>query len=129
MKHSFNGRVYVPFVNLSVVELIFLILSGLIGNLRSCSLNMFKFYSYLKDCEPQVPLSMEEKKIASGDIEILPVKLAKITQCHDAHQQLLKNAFAQQQEKAAVSHIYYVVIFCLLSLFRSPEFRKSLTTC
>jgi hypothetical protein len=57
---------------------------------------MFKFYSYLKDHAPQVPLSTEEKKIVSGDIELLSVKLAEITQCHDACQQSLKNVFARQ---------------------------------
>jgi hypothetical protein len=74
---------------------------------------MFKFYSYLKDCAVQVPLLTEEKKIASGDIELSSVKLAEITQCHNACQQSLKNVFAHQQEKATVSHIHYVIIFCL----------------
>ena len=105
MKYNLNGEGYVPSVNLSMFGLIFLILSGLIGNLRSCSHDMFKFYSYLKDCAPQVPLLTEEKKIASGDIELSSAKLAEITQCHDARQQTLKNVFARQQEKAAVSNI------------------------
>lgn len=67
---------------------------------------MFKFYSYLKDRAPQAPLSPEEKKIASGEIELSSIKLAEFTQRHDAHQQSLKNAFARQQEKAAVCGIY-----------------------
>ena len=116
MKYNLNGKVHLPSVNLNAFGLIFLILSGLIGNLRTCAPDIFKFYSYLKDRAPQVPLSTEEKKIASGDIELSSAKLAEITQCHDACQQSLKNVFARQQEKAAVSHIYYMVIFCLPSL-------------
>jgi len=114
MKYSLNGKVYVRSVNLSASGLIFLILSGLIGNLRSCSPDMFKFYSYLKDRAPQIPLSTEEKKIASGDIELSSAKLTEITQRHDARQQSLKNVFARQQEKAAVSNAYCVVIFSFL---------------
>ena len=113
MKYNLNGKVYVPSVNLSAFGLIFLILSGLTENLRSCSPDMFKFYSYLKDHAPQVPLSTKDKKIASGDIELSSAKLAEITQRHDACQQSLKNVFARQQEKATVSHIHYDIIFCL----------------
>jgi hypothetical protein len=69
---------------------------------------MFKFYCYLKDRTPQVPLSPEERKIASGEIELSSVKLAEVTQRHDAHQQSLKNVFARQQEKAAVSNVIFL---------------------
>jgi len=71
---------------------------------------MFKFYSYLKERVPQVPLSPEEIKIASGDIELSLAKLAEFTQRHDAHQQSLKNVFARQQEKAAVSGCFFMVL-------------------
>ena len=108
IKYNLNGEGYVPSVNLSVFGLIFLILSGLIGNLRSCSHDMFKFYSYLKDHAPQVSLLTEEKKIASGKIERSSAKLAEIMQHHDTCQQTLKNVFAWQQEKAAVSNIIIV---------------------
>lgn len=64
---------------------------------------MFKFYLYLKDHLLQIGLLPEEKKFASGKFELSSTKLAKITQCHNAYQQLLKNAFTQQQEKATVS--------------------------
>jgi hypothetical protein len=74
---------------------------------------MFKFYSYLKDRSPQVQLSQEEKKIASGDIELSSAKLAEFTQRHDAHQQSLKNMFARQQEKASVS----ILLPCVHFLF------------
>ncbi|KAF8224541.1 hypothetical protein L208DRAFT_1015671, partial [Tricholoma matsutake] len=84
MRNNLNGKVH-----------------SLIGNLRTCSPDMFKFYSYLKDCALQVLLSPEEKKIASGEIKLSSTKLAEFTQHHDAHQQSLKNAFAQQQEKVA----------------------------
>ncbi|KAI0282676.1 hypothetical protein BC826DRAFT_921532 [Russula brevipes] len=72
-------------------------------NLKSCSPDMFKFYSYLRDRATHIPLSPEEKGIALGKIELSAAKLAEFTQRHDAHQQSLKNAFARQQEKAAVS--------------------------
>jgi hypothetical protein len=69
---------------------------------------MFKFYSYLKDRTPQVPLSPKERKIASGEIELSSVKLAEVMQRQDTHQQSLKNVFARQQEKAAVSKIIFL---------------------
>jgi hypothetical protein len=110
MKYNLNGKVYIPSVNLCAFGLIFLNLSELIGNLRSCLPDMFKFYSYIKDCAPQVLLLMEEKKIALGDIELSFVKLAKIMQCHNTCQQSLKNEFAWQQEKATVSYIYSIML-------------------
>jgi len=67
---------------------------------------MFKFYCYLKDRTPHVPLSLEEKKIALGEIDLPTAKLAEFMQCQDAHQQSLKDAFARQQEKAAVSDMF-----------------------
>jgi hypothetical protein len=67
---------------------------------------MFKFYCYLKDRAPHVPLSLEENKIASGEIDLPTAKLAEFMQCQDAHQLSLKNAFARQQEKAAVSDTF-----------------------
>jgi hypothetical protein len=55
---------------------------------------MFKFYCYLKDHAPYAPLSLEEKRIASGEIELITSKLAKFMQCQNAYQQSLKEAFA-----------------------------------
>jgi len=78
-------------------------LSGLIGNLRTSSPDIFKFYSYLKDRVPHVLLSPEEKRIASGKIELSSAKLGELVKAHDTHQQSLKNAFSWQQEKVAVS--------------------------
>jgi len=78
-------------------------LSGLIGNLRTSSPNVFQFYCYLKDRVPHVPLSPEEKRIASGEIELSSAKLAELVKAHGARQVSLKNAFSRQQEKAAVS--------------------------
>ena len=78
-------------------------LSGLIGNLRTSSPDIFKFYCYLKDRVPHVPLSPEEKGIASGEIELSSAKLAELVKAHGTHQVLLENAFSWQQEKAAVS--------------------------
>jgi len=80
---------------------------------------MFKFYCYLKDRPPHVPLSLEEKRIASGEIELTPAKLGKFIQCQDAHQQSLKEAFARQQEKAIVSDIF--LIWLLSSHHRIQE--------
>ena len=50
-----------------------------------------------------MPLSPEEKGIASGEIELSSAKLAELVKAHGTHQVSLKNAFSQQQEKAAVS--------------------------
>ena len=78
-------------------------LSGLVGNLKTSSPELFKFYSYLKDRVPQVPLSPEEERIASGEVELSSTKFAGLVKAHGAHQVSLKNAFARQQENAAVS--------------------------
>jgi len=81
-------------------------LSGLIGNLRMSSPDAFRFYCYLKDHVLHVLLSPEEKKIASGEIELSSMKLAELGKAHEAHQQSLKNAFSQQEEKAGVSDCF-----------------------
>ena len=60
-------------------------LSGLIGNLRTSSPDIFKFYSYLKDQVPHVPLSPEKKRIALGKIKLSSVKLGKLVKAHDTH--------------------------------------------
>jgi hypothetical protein len=72
---------------------------------------MFKFYCYLKDHAPPALLSLEEKRIASGEIELTTSKLAEFMQCQNAHQQSLKEAFAWQQEKATVSDIFLMQSF------------------
>jgi hypothetical protein len=112
MKYSLNGIVYplcLPISNF----IIHAYLPGLVGNLKTLSPNLFTFYSCLKDRIPQVPLLPEEKSIASSEIGLLSKKLAKLMNAHDACQALLKDAFAWQQEKAAVSgHV----------LKRSPSF-------
>ena len=64
---------------------------------------MFKFYCYLKDRALHVPLSPEEKNIASGEVELSSTKLAEVTQSHNGRQNSLKNAFMRQHEKAGVS--------------------------
>ena len=102
MKYSLNGIVYslcLPISNF----IIHAYLPGLVGNLKTLSPDLFKFYSCLKDCIPQVPLSPEEKSIACSEIELSSKKLAELVNAHGAHQALLKDAFAWQQEKAAVS--------------------------
>jgi hypothetical protein len=50
-----------------------------------------------------VPLLPEEKSITSGEIKLSSKKLAELVNAHGAHQALLKDAFAQQQEKAVES--------------------------
>jgi len=81
-------------------------LSGLIGNLRTSSPDAFRFYCYLKDRVPHVPLSPEEKKMASGEIELSSAKLAELGKAYEAHQQSLKNAFSRQEEKVGVSDCF-----------------------
>jgi len=86
-------------------------LSGLIRNLRSCAPDMFKFFCYLKAHTPHAPLSPEEKKITSGEIELSSDKLAEIMWCQDVHQMSLQNAFLRQQEKARVSGVFLMWSF------------------
>jgi hypothetical protein len=50
-----------------------------------------------------MPLSPQEKRIASGKIKLSSAKLAELVKAHGTHQVSLKNAFSWQQEKAAVS--------------------------
>lgn len=90
---------------------------------------MFKFYSYLRDRAAHIPLSPEEKGIASGKIELSAAKLAEFTQRHDTHQQSLKNAFARQQEKAAVSGQLFMPRHLFIVIFRNPGVRKNSKSC
>jgi len=78
-------------------------LSGLVGNLKTSSPEVFKFYSYLKDCVPPQPLLPEEKRIASSKVELSSTKLAGLVKVHGAYQVSLKDSFAWQQEAAVVS--------------------------
>jgi hypothetical protein len=77
-------------------------LLGLVEHLRTLSPNLFKCYPCLKDCILQVPLSAEEKSITSSEIRLTSKKLAELVKAYGIHQALLKNAFAQQQEKAMI---------------------------
>jgi hypothetical protein len=90
---------------------------------------MFTFYSYLKDRAVHVPLLPEEKKIAAGEIELPPSKLAQFMQCQDVHQLSLKNALALQQEKAAVSDILSCGRYLFTIISRNLGTKKDSKSC
>lgn len=129
IRYSLNSMVHSPWFTTFKLTRALAYLSGLIGNLKTCSPDIFTFYSYLKDCAVHVPLSWEEKKIAAGEIELPPSKLAQFMQCQDVCQLSLMNTLVLQQEKAAVSGILSCGHYLFIVIFRNLETKKNLRSC
>ena len=64
---------------------------------------MFRFFCYLKGRGTQVPVTDEEKDIASGKKPLSPEMAAHIAQELDVKSDNIKAAFVKQQELAAVT--------------------------
>jgi hypothetical protein len=75
--------------------------SGLVGNLKSCSPSMFQFYSILKS-RPEGQITQEEINVASGKRPLTAEASAKFLGSLEAQSENIKNAFAKQQEQAMV---------------------------
>jgi len=81
--------------------------TGLIGNLKSCSPSMFRFYSILKSWGPDDHITQEEINIASGKQPLTAEASSEFLGGLEAQSENIKNAFAKQREQAAVC-TYYV---------------------
>jgi hypothetical protein len=75
---------------------------GLIGNLKSCSPSMFRFYSILKTWHPEGHITEEEIDIASGKRPLTAEASAEFLSSLEAQSENIKNTFTKQQERAAV---------------------------
>jgi hypothetical protein len=75
--------------------------TGLVGNLKSCSPSMFQLYSILKS-RPDGQITEEEIDIASGKRALTAKASAEFLGSLEAQSENIKNAFAKQQEQAAV---------------------------
>ena len=75
---------------------------GLVGNLKSCSPLMFQLYSILKNQRPEGCITQEEIDIASGSKPLTAEASAKFLGSLEMQSENIKNAFAKQQEQAAV---------------------------
>jgi hypothetical protein len=85
--------------------------TGLVGNLKTCSPSMFRFYSILKSW-PEGQITQEEIDVASCKRPLTAEASAKFLGGLEAQSENIKNTFAKQQEQAAVSPhcvIYSVV--------------------
>ena len=77
-------------------------ITGLIGNLKSCSPSMFRFYSILKSRHPEGRVTQEETDIASGKRPLTAEESAKFLGGLEAQSENIRDSFAKQQERAAV---------------------------
>jgi len=80
--------------------------TGLIGNLKSCSPSMFRFYSILKSRRPEDHITQEEIDVASGKQPLTAEASAEFLGGLEAQSENIRNAFAKQQERAAVCTYY-----------------------
>ena len=80
--------------------------TGLFSHLKSCSSLLYRFFVYLKDRAPDVPITREEQDMAAARIPLTPAKEAEIANQMDNKQENIKTAFLRQQESSVVmSHL------------------------
>jgi hypothetical protein len=89
---------------------------GLVGNLKSASPSMFRFYSILKSQRPEGHITEEEINIASGRRLLTAEASAEFLGGLEAQSENIKKAFAKQQEQAAVR------LYCALSMAFDTDF-------
>lgn len=75
--------------------------TGLIGNLKSCSLSMFHLYFILKS-QPEGHISQDETDIASGKRPLTAKVGAEFLSGLEMQSKNIKDASTKQQEQAAV---------------------------
>ena len=80
-----------------------LVVTGLIKNLKSCSPSMFRLYLFLKGRHPEGHVTQEETDIASGKRPLTSEASAEFIGVLKKQSEDIMNAFAKQQERAAVS--------------------------
>jgi hypothetical protein len=97
MKSSLNGGpTSFPLSNINGV------ITGLIGNLKSCSSSMFDLYLILKGRHPEGHITQEETDIASGKRTLTAEASAEFIGVLEKRSENIRDAFAKQQERAAV---------------------------
>ncbi|KAF9455310.1 hypothetical protein BDZ94DRAFT_814316 [Collybia nuda] len=77
-------------------------LNGLIGNLKTCSPTMYRFYLVLKNRSPAEPTTEEEVQIASGKKVLEPGAASKFVQGLESKAENIRVAFNKQAEREAV---------------------------
>ena len=92
MKSSLNGC----FPSFSPAWILTVAVTGLIGNLKSCSPLMFRFYSILKSRCPEDPITQEEIDIASCKQALTAEASAEFLGGLEAQSENIKNAFVKQ---------------------------------
>ena len=97
MKSSLNGSFFFSFS----YPVLIVDVTGLVGNLKTCSLSMFQLYSILKS-QPEGQITQEEIDVASRKRALTAEASAKFLGGLEAQSENIKNVFAKQQEQAAV---------------------------
>ena len=80
------------------------VITGLIGNLKSCSSSMFDLYLILKGRHPEGHITQEETDIASGKRPLTAEASAEFIGVLQKRSENIRDAFTKQQEHAAVRH-------------------------
>jgi hypothetical protein len=78
------------------------VITGLIGNLKSCSPSMFRLYLILKGRYPEGCITQEETDIASGKRPLTAEASAEFIGVLEKQSENIRDAFTKQQEQAAV---------------------------
>src|SRR5271168_434884 len=79
------------------------IVTGLIRNLNSCLPSMFRLYLILKGRHPEGHVTQEETDIVSSKRPLTAEASAEFIGVLEKQSENVMNAFAKQQEQAAVS--------------------------
>ena len=85
------------------------VISGLIGNLKSCSPSMFRLYLIIKGRHPEGHVTQEETDIASGKRPLTAEASAEFIGVLEKQSENIRDAFAKQQEQAAVRHYSFTL--------------------
>lgn len=93
-------------------------LSGLVGNLKTCSPPMYRFYLVLKNRSSGEPITQEELDIASGQKVLEPGKASKFVEELESKTENIRTAFKKQAEQELVCHTS-LFLYCL---FMRPTF-------
>jgi hypothetical protein len=105
MKSSLNGNflAFFPYAMFPAD------ITGLVGNLKSCSPSMFRLYSVLKSRRPEGHITQEEIEIASRKKPLTAEASAEFLGGLEAQSENIKDAFTKQEQQAVVRP-------CLLSI-------------
>lgn len=97
---QWSFHIFSPYSTLIVV------ITGLIGNLKSCSPSMFRLYLILKSRDPEGHITQEETDIASGKKPLTTEASVEFLGGLEAKSENIRDAFAKQREQAAVCQYF-----------------------